>query len=224
MAFSMMVMRRVGLMSVVGLALAGCGGGSGSDGSADPVYAERIDAAVLLADEVGSLFNTGFTGQPGEIPATGSATFSGYAVAMFDDAATSELAETLDPDAGFRLLLVGTATLSADFAQRTITGEATDFFGEENGDGRYGDYAGTVAFRDGEIGVTDPKGTSAPNDIRFRYEGSLTGQGNDVALSGDAEGKFKGTPIRGLVAAGQDDNVLNGSPTPSFFGVVAESD
>jgi len=53
MAFSMMVIRRVGLMSVAGLALAACGGGSGSDGSADPVYAERIDAAVLLADEVG---------------------------------------------------------------------------------------------------------------------------------------------------------------------------
>ena len=217
---------RVGRIGFVlaGLALAGCGGGSGSDDPVDPTYEERIDAAVLLADEVGSLFNTGFTGQPGEMPATGSATFSGVAVAMFDDAAAPDLAESLDPDAGYRLLLVGTATLSADFARGTLTGQATDFFGEENGDGRYGDYAGTVAFRNGQIGVTDPKGTSAPNDIRFRYEGRLTGQGNDVALSGDAEGKFKGTPIRGLVAAGQDDNVMNGAQTPSFFGVVAEKD
>ena len=202
-------------------ALAACGDGSGSTATGTQTYAERLEAAALLGDRIGGLFNTGFTGQPGEMPATGSATFTGFAVAAFDSAPPPDLLGTVGT-AEVGLLLVGDATLQADFGAGTITGEAGNFFGREAG--AFGDYEGTIVLRDGAIGKDPAVPGSVPNDIRFRYGGSLVGQGNDVTLAGDATGKFKGTPIRGLVASDLSDNQLNGVATPSFFGVVAEVD
>jgi hypothetical protein len=202
--------------------LAACGGGGGTTGGAPDPYEQRLEAVALLGTRIGGFSNTGFTGQPGEMPNSGSATFTGHAVAMFDDAPSAELADTLGRSPEPRLLLVGDATLEADFAARTITGEARNFFGQQAG--AFGDYEGTIVFRDGTIGVDPSVPGSVPNDIRFRYGGSLVGQGNDAVLAGDAEGKFKATPIRGLVASDVADNDLNGVATPSFFGVVAEVD
>ena len=201
--------------------LAACGGGSGSVATGEQTDAERLEAAALLGNRIGGLFNTGFTGQPGEMPATGSATFTGFAVAAFDSAPPPDLLATVGT-ASVGLLLLGDATLQADFGAGTITGEARNFFGREAG--AFADYEGTIVLRDGEIGVSPTVSGSVPNDIRFRYGGSLVGQGNDVTLAGDATGKFKGTPIRGLVASDLSANQLNGVTTPSFFGVVAEVD
>lgn len=208
----------------VSVALGACGGGSGG-GNDDPdfgdlPYEERIDAVALLGERLGAFSNTAFSGTPSEFPSTGTAAFSGYAVAVLDTAVTADLIDALGSGDDPRLLLVGTATLDADFAARTITGSARDFFGKDGGD--FGDYDGTVSFLDGQIGISSSASGSRPNDVRFRYVGTLTGQGNDVVLSGNADGKFKGTPIRGLIASDLGSGNLNGAATPSFFGVVAE--
>ena len=192
--------------------LAACGGSS--------TYDERVAATTALFDELQPLFNTGFTGQPGEMPSTGTAQFSGSAVAFLDNGATP--ADITDLAGDYGLVLLGRATLTADFAAGRITGEASEFLGRQGVD--VGVYAGTVTFLRGEIGETTPRGDSRPNDVRFDYEGTLTGQGNRVGLSGAAEGKFKGTPIRGLIAEGTGTATLNGAQTPALFGVVARQE
>jgi hypothetical protein len=217
--------RPVVVAAALCIVLSGCGGGEGGDDAPaweDLTDEARLTSVVQMADRLGALSNTAFAGTPSEFPVSGSATFSGYAIAAFDDAVTVDLIEDLDPNAEPRLLLLGNATLSADFGARTISGEATEFFGREAGS--FAQYDGTVVFRDGEIGVDGALPGSRPNDIRFGYSGTLTGAGNEVVLDGDALGKFKGTPIRGLIALDVDTNELNGAPTPSVFGVIAETD
>ena len=196
--------------AVAALALvAACGGSS--------TYDQRVAATTALFDELQPLFNTGFTGQPGEMPSTGTAVFSGSAVALIDAGTTP--ADITDLTGDYDLVLLGTATLTADFGTGRITGQAGDFFGRQGRE--VGAYTGTVSFLRGEIGETVPRGDRRPNDVRFDYEGTLTGQGNRVGLSGAAEGKFKGTPIRGLIAEGAGTADLDGTQTPARFGVVA---
>lgn len=157
-------------------------------------------------------FNTGFTGQPGQMPTAGSASFRGFAGFEVGGASPVEL--------------TGRATLTADFAALTITGSATGF--EGTGAGGRTPYAGTVSFVDGSIGRSATVPGSVPNDIRFRYEGQLDATGSQIVVGSDATGKFRGTPIRGLVATSATPAdataLVNGVATPAPFALVAEKD
>lgn len=160
---------------------------------------ERLDATAP--------FNTGFTGQPGEMPITGTAEFRGFAGLAVATAAP--------------LTLTGRATLNADFGARTLTGSATGFQGVQGGTTT--DYAGTINFVDGTIGRHGSVAASVPNDLRFDYEGQLSNNGTTLAVDDQAAGKFRGTPIRGLlVEAAPTTASVNGASTPAAFGLIAE--
>lgn len=205
-------------IAIVGLSLSACGGGgSGDDDPPDTntgggVTISLAQEAETMLDRLDALapFNTGFTGQPGEMPTSGSAEFAGFA--GFDLGGVDLIS------------LTGRATLTADFANRTITGSATDF--EAEGNGAVTPYAGTINFVNGSIGRLASVPGSVPNDIRFRYEGRLDAPGSEIVAGADATGKFRGTPIRGLVAASETPAtatvLVNGVATPAPFALVAE--
>jgi hypothetical protein len=190
------------------LVLAGCGDGGGDDDAPAPLSGQAAALTERLDRE--APFNTGFTGQPGQMPTSGSATFTGFA--------------SLDVQGARPVELTGRATLTADFGNATIIGAATGFEDERNGNlARYG---GTISFVNGSIGKSAAVPGSVPNDIRFRYEGTLSAPGTEVVVGGDATGKFRGTPIKGLVAASPAGAVaeVDGVTTPTDFSLVAERD
>jgi len=211
MIFKTRSIRDIGAIAVVGLALAGCGGGGGSSDDVDGSGPLALQAQAMVDRlERTAQFNTGFTGQPGEMPTSGSANFSGFAGLAVGGANPVDL--------------TGRATLTANFANLTITGSATGFEGA--GSGRIAPYAGTIDFVNGEIGRSDAVAGSVPNDIRFRYEGRLDAIGSRIEVGSNATGKFRGTPIRGLEAASEEDAtaLVNGAATRAPFFLVAEID
>ena len=193
--------------------LSGCGGGAGEgDEVPTDLFAlspqERLVAFDEMSERLTALFNTGFTGQPGEVPSDGSAEFVG-----FTGIALSR--------AGDDLGLLGITEIKVDFSTRILTGSITDFFGDDGGE--LDGWTGTVAIRNGEVGFDFPRGDTVPNDLRFDYVGTLAGQGNTLMLDGSVAGKLKGTPIQGmtLVSTGETE-LLNGAETPATVVVVAE--
>ncbi len=199
---------------VAGLVLSGCGGGgagSGGGGGGLLTEEERILAFGDMSGQLNGLFNTGYTGQPGEVPSSGDATFTGYAAIVLD---------TTPEELG----LLGDATVQIDFGTQVLTGQVVDIFGT-SGSG-FADYAGTIGLQNGEVGYDTPRGDTVPNDIRFRYVGSLSGDGNTILLDGDAAGKLKGTPIQGLVAQNLpgDTSLVNLVPVGTTFVLVARID
>jgi hypothetical protein len=211
MIFKTRSIRDMGAIAVIGLALAGCGGGGGSSDDVDRTGPLALQAQAMV-DRLERLApsNTGFTGQPGEMPTTGSANFSGFAGLAVGGANPVDL--------------TGRATLTADFSNLTITGSANRFEGATGGN--LVPYAGTINFVNGEIGRSTAVPLSVPNDIRFRYEGQLDARGSRIEVGADATGKFRGTPIRGLVAESDSAATarVNGVVTPAPFSLVAEID
>ena len=201
------------IIAILGLALSGCGGGGGgSDDTAVDLGGPLGPQAEAMVDRLNRVapFNTGWTGQPGQMPTSGTATFSGFA--------------SLDVGGASPVDLTGRATLTADFSNLTITGSADRVEGATGG--HRVPYAGTINFVNGEIGRSTALPGSVPNDIRFRYEGRLVASGSRIEAGADATGKFRGTPIRGLVAeSGSAATVrVNGVDTPAPFSLVAERD
>lgn len=210
---------RAAMIAVVGLSLAACGGGSDGDemqpgpntggGTVVPDLTAEFGAMQTRLSP-GNVFNTAFTPPDNAIPSTGTATFAGFANVSVTQA-------------GAPLVLIGPANVEIDFGTRNLTGSATGFSGVEGSS--IAAYSGTVTFLNGRIGQDlAPPTTQQPNDVRLGYSGALTGDGNTVGLAGQAEGKLKGSPIKGLVAtsAGGETVTLNGARAPATFTLVAE--
>jgi hypothetical protein len=187
------------------IVLGACGDTDGSGLSNE----DRVADFAAMSDRLGSLFNTAYTGEPGEVPSSGTANFQGFAGFVLDTGAVP-------------LTLIGDTAMSVDFGSRKLTGEMTNFFGDSGG--ALADYTGKVAIVGGEIGFDVPRGTTVPNDVRFGYAGALSGQGNLVELDGAMSGKLKGTPIRGILAntAPGETEILNGSVVGVTGAVAAE--
>jgi hypothetical protein len=215
--------RRGAMIVLVAVSLSGCGGGGGSDDE-DPPLPNIGGGTTVVPDLTAqfeamearlsppNVFNTAFLPPDNAIPTSGTATFTGFA----------NVAVTL---AGAPLVLTGPATVSIDFGTRNLTGSATGFSGVEGTS--VAAYSGTVDFLNGRIGVDQSAPTTQrPNDIRLGYGGVLSGDGNTVGLAGQAEGKLKGSPIRGLVAnsAPGETAAVNGALAPAAFTLVAERD
>jgi hypothetical protein len=216
MALTTTRLRRAGLVAALGLALSGCGDGE-NDVTLGPPAPSAPDlrgdyTAMLARMSAPNIFNTAFLPPDNAIPASGSATFTGFA-------------NVTVTQPGGPLTLTGPATVAIDFGSRDLTGSATGFSGVEGT--TVSAYAGTIAFENGRIGRDEtPPTVQQPNDVRLDYAGTLTGDGNTVVLDGSASGKLKGSPIRGLnVTAPVGETVrLNGSSAPSTFTLVAEKD
>ena len=205
---------------LLGLSVTACGGGSDGDddlpgpntGGGTAVVPDLTSQFEAMQTRLspGNVFNTAFLPPDNAIPASGSATFTGFANVNVTQA-------------GAPLVLTGPATVQIDFGTRDLTGSATGFSGIEGS--AIAAYSGTVTFENGRIGRDQPVPTAQqPNDVRLGYTGVLTGDGNTVALAGTAEGKLKGSPIRGRVAnSGAGETVtLNGALAPAAFTLVAE--
>ena len=210
--------RHAGQIAVLGLMLAACGCGSGSDDEGivvPPAVVPDLTTnyeAMLTRMSPPNVFNTAFLAPDNAIPTTGGATFTGFVNVNVSQAASP-------------INLTGPATVAIDFDTRNLTGSATGFSGVEGT--AVSAYSGTIDFRDGRIGRDESTPTAQQlNDIRLDYVGALDGDGNAVALDGSASGKLKGSPIRGLVAnsASGETVTLNGAGTPASFTLVAEID
>ncbi len=221
-------------LSVFGLValLAGCGGGgatlptpqSDPDAYFSQVVGPGYDATRLLLDGDGTtanpgLGNTAFT----RMPTKGSATYTGFALLGVNRDGTDAT--------GPRLGLEGTASLTADFAQSTITGQVTNLVGGSTGPfdsttnkypltGPAQYYAGTIDITNGCIGKTTCANVTRPNQMAADFSGTLTGEGNTITTNGVLQGDFKGNPIKGIAAQAISGTLtVNGKGEPGGFFV-----
>lgn len=108
------------MAALAGVALlAACGGGGDGDGGGvnAPSFQERVDAAAALGNRVEALAPSGDTA----VPETGTARFQGNALVLADT-------NPFDDDTASTALL-GEMRIDADFADASLSGSATNFFG-----------------------------------------------------------------------------------------------
>jgi hypothetical protein len=187
------------------LALAACDGDGGTGslggGSTGP------DSFADMKERLDKLPDTPFAPPGNAIPNTGTAVFNGYMNVNITGAA--------DP-----FQLTGITRITADFANSTLSGDATAF--EAQRGTLVSTYGGTITFENGRIGRVGLTGD--PNDVRLGYTGSLSAPASVVVLNGEAAGKLKGAPIQGLVAESAPGEVvrLNGTDAAARITIVAE--
>lgn len=141
------------------------------------------------------------------MPTAGEARFRGaaYVAAGSRDAPESSFA------------LVGRSDVTVDFgaSRNPVQGEMFDFQSLDIADGLI-DVSGRLRLLDSEIG------RDRPNSLAVGYGGTLTVGGTDFALSGEMEGRFRGTRtapatgqsvVKALSAVDRDGQVLGGNNT-----------
>lgn len=186
----------VGGIGVMGLA--GCGGGA----DYAEAYAARSDANNAMLDRLDARFNTAFDG----MPTAGSATYTGYAVIKHSDGVSD--------DAQF----LGDASVTADFANGTVEGQASNFGGWHN-NSAVGSYSGSVVLSGGVIGI------NRPNDLGAYFSGTLVRGADTIVIDGGMIGDFKGTPIIGAITEIDADSTMTingGAPQPIYGGFNLE--
>jgi hypothetical protein len=139
-----------------------------------------------------------------DMPTVGSATYEGKAVLRLDVA---------------DMALVGDARITADFTDGTMSGSLGRFAGTVGG-ADYGDFSGSIAIRDGAIGVASASGLTA--DIT----GHLTNGEDRISIVGGIIGDFRSDGIinaAGLTARDAADTtvVINGMERDADLGIVA---
>jgi hypothetical protein len=135
-----------------------------------------------------------------EIPSKtdGTAQFAGFA--------------TLRVEGVQPVVLFGDARLDVDFGATEVSGGMNGFFGTVPG-------AGVQDFG-GELTVT---GGQVARDLRLTYAGTLSGGGQQLALSGTMAGAFLGDPVMAVSAADLDPVVVqNGVIRNGTLVLVAE--
>ena len=157
---------------IVSATLSGCGL---TDTIAQYQSAKDAAAAAQKFADISAMPGTSYAA----IPISGPATFTGNGVV--------EIVATHDNRSVMRV--VGDATLTANFApsdNQGITGELTDLrtFGPVYPSE---DASGTIYIRAGGIGLDDP------NTVSGTYDGNFTAQGDKYQVSGDYNGRFRGT-------------------------------
>lgn len=138
-------------------------------------FGDDRDAFRDRRDMLNSKSNTAYRA----IPEDGSQTYRGQASLGVGDTARG-------------VVLLGDASVTVDFKNRTVSGEAGNFGGFDNTED-YADYIGTLVLQDGVLGSVDP------NDIDTRMAGTLRGGGNTIEVDALLEGHLKGTPIAGVL-------------------------
>ena len=176
-------MRRTALASFVCLLLSACGGGGGLVGDSPAVAPSEALSALDLARQTRAtlrrtttLPGTAFTA----MPESGTATFNGVG------------AVGVDLDSSDAVAVIGDATVTADFANRSLRGRIDDLRGIREGDATRPQEVGVDGGID--IGGRSSIGQGAPNDAAARYRGRIAIEdGPTLDLRGRLEGKFRGT-------------------------------
>jgi hypothetical protein len=182
--------------------LSACGGGGGdSPGSGIDPRLARLDIydaqrIRVLGDPGAGV--TGIAPTTSDLPVDGTAQFAGFA--------------TLRVEGVQPVVLFGDARLDVDFGATEVSGGMNGFFGTVPG-------AGVQDFG-GEITVT---GGQVARDLRLTYAGTLSGGGQQLALSGTMAGAFLGDPVMAVSAADLDPVVVqNGVIRNGTLVLVAE--
>ena len=163
--------------------LAGCGSGDPS-----PTMREEFEndgeAAFAMAERLDALQDTTAL----NMPTIGAVTYTGTSAVVVDTASQTTF-------------MIGDATMTADFAAGTVSGNMSNFVGgtgpstdEDPSDAVLDNlvgYAGTLDLRNGDIGDADA------SDITAGFGGTLTGGGNTFVFDGVMFGVFKGNPAMG---------------------------
>lgn len=189
-------------------------------------FAERSDTGLELSERVNALSGTRFDA----MPTSGSGTFSGGASLLLDP----------DPAAlGDGMLLIGDATLTADFGSSSITGDVSGIEGVRGTSPERVEafaIADTIAIggRSSFIGDDPASGTTeAPNAWGADYEGTLSTPLGTLVLDGQLAGRFLGTrinnpntdfPIKAIEGTNPEETALiDGSVFPIEFDIAAEN-
>ena len=190
-------------------ALSACGGGGDggavSPGSGAVTRAEVQSVVVPMADRFERYSEAAYT----QLPASGSSRYTGYAV-LVNDA----------DDSGY----IGRATLDANFARETISGEMRDFTHSPDGNRLNSSRvaSGRLTLSDGQISNsggaaridTDVSGTLREGGDTYVVDGSLFG-----GFGGDAA-----DPVKGVALAPDSDftTKVNGSEQPYDLVLIGE--
>ncbi|NDV01122.1 transferrin-binding protein-like solute binding protein [Pseudoroseicyclus tamaricis] len=175
--------------------LAGCSGQI----SVATQYAEDLEDAEAMRDLVE---NTGET-PPSAMPTSGSATYTGWTALNIDTA----------PEESY---LLGETALTANFADSTISGSASNFLGRDS-EGGYDDYDGQILYTEGSI---------LGSGVVFDADGTLTGNDDTLVIDGTVTGVFQGNPVIGIDAVAGTANggpltvMVDGDPTSGELRVV----
>ncbi|MBI1217709.1 MAG: hypothetical protein GC186_04090 [Rhodobacteraceae bacterium] len=211
------------VLCLAGLAmLSACGGGGGGTDPTD-AFTANAQAFATMSDQVvgdGTGANPGLTHtSPSNMPASGTASFNGYAAVLGGYSS--------DPNP--RLALVAPATMSADFASGSITGSATGFTGVNvdpaTGDpvGSPANYAGTITLSNGCTGaVVGCAVAGTPYAVSATGSGTLTGDGNSLTASVPMAGLIYGNPgVKAINLAGITNGAtLNGTTAVAEMSFV----
>ncbi len=184
--------------------------GSEGPGSEDPETPEDLGATYNanrqdLIDTEARLLVLADTSEA-NLPTSGSATYEGQAGVF------------LDNPVGLDRSLVGDATVTADFRQGTISGQATDFIGTDEVGLNVDEYDGTLSLSSGQIGTSSPSGASSV------LSGTLTSEDHVVAIDAQVQGGLVGNPdVEGVALYGTGGiATVDGQFASGLVGIVAE--
>lgn len=193
---------------LVSTALAGCG-------SEPLTVQEQFDQDFSDAEAMAQRLD-GFSNSRFDIFVdAGRVTYNGYAFVLV---ATTDEATAL----------LGETRIVADFDSSVVTGSMTNFVGATAPIAQVETpaavvYAGTLTLSNGLV-----DGPNLPNQFGADFAGTLTGQGNVIAIDGAMIGDFKGGPLRnGILGISTDaatTATLNGDAADGVLAIVAEAD
>lgn len=190
--------------------VAGCGGGG-----ATPLEVAQSKAQALnaMTDEIvgdGTLANPGLSHTSiANMPTSGSATFKGYAGVL--------IGRSFNPQPN--AVLVGDASVTADFDKSTLTGYATGFYGASidpvtgNQLEAVRAIGGTLNLTNGCIGAAACGGAiSNPYEAAGQVDGNLSGGGHVISLSAPVTGEIYGNPApKGVALGGSGTGQMDGA-------------